>query len=63
VPAHLFTAWHDKKVEDQHYVNGKWVHDSNRAHLGPSPEWQAGQKSELVFEHDGTIYCITDDQM
>jgi hypothetical protein len=44
------------------YVDGKWVHYSGRAHLGKSPDWQAGQKSELIFEHDGIIFWITGDQ-
>jgi hypothetical protein len=44
------------------YVDGKWVHYSNRAHISNLPEWQAGQKSELIIEHDGIIFWITGDQ-
>jgi hypothetical protein len=44
------------------YVDGEWVHYTDRSHFGKSSEWQAGQKSELIFEHAGTIFWITGDQ-
>ena len=43
-------------------MDGKWVHSSNRAHPGTSPDWQAGQKSALLIEHAGSSFWITGDQ-